>query len=71
MINRFRTILLAAPVFLVACAHPLERIVDTNHQARIDAANANQSLARGASDGLGSYIAQSRASDAASTTPGQ
>ena len=54
-------ILLAAlPVLEAGCAHPLEQIVDANHQARIDAANARQPLARGASDGLGTYIAATR-----------
>lgn len=53
--------LLALPLVLGACAHSLEQIVDANHQARIDAVNANQSLSRGASDGLGSYIAQNHA----------
>ena len=32
--------LLAVAVLLAGCAHPLEEIVDANHQARIDAANA-------------------------------
>jgi hypothetical protein len=41
------------------CAHPLEQVVDEHHQARMDAANANRPLARGAADGLGAYIAQS------------
>ena len=45
---------------LGACAHPLEQVVDQHHQARIDAANANRPLARGAADGLGAYIAQSQ-----------
>ena len=43
-----------------SCAHPLERVADARHQARIEAANANQPLGRGASDGLGTYIARSR-----------
>jgi len=55
--------------FLVsACAHPLEQVVDAHHQARIDAANANRPLARGAADGLGSYIAQSQ-TETASKAP--
>jgi hypothetical protein len=53
----YAAVLLAG--FLVsACAHPLEQIVDERHQARIDAANANRPLARGAADGLGTYIAR-------------
>jgi hypothetical protein len=43
-----------------SCAHPLERVVDERHQARIEAAIANQPLGRGAADGLGTYIARSR-----------
>ena len=50
-----------AGLLVSACAHPLEQVVDAHHQARIDAANANRPLARGAADGLGTYIAQSHA----------
>ena len=60
MKNLSVVLLLGFPVLLAGCAHPLEQIVDANHQARIDAANAHQPLARGASDGLGTYIAQSQ-----------
>ena len=52
-------VLFLAALTLASCAHPLEQLVDAHHQARIDAANANLPLARGASDGLGAYIAQS------------
>jgi hypothetical protein len=60
MTNPFRICLLALPLLLGACVHPLEQIVDANRQARIEAANANRSLTRGASDGLGTYIAKSQ-----------
>jgi hypothetical protein len=42
------------------CAHPLERVADENHQARMQAAYANQPLGYGAADGLGTYYARSR-----------
>jgi hypothetical protein len=58
MTNPFRIFLLALPLTLGACAHPLEHIADASRQSRIDAANANRSLTHGASDGLGSYIAK-------------
>jgi len=58
-----------AGLFLNACAHPLEQIVDEHHRARIDAANANRPLARGAADGLGSYIAQSPAEESKVAQP--
>ena len=54
-------LLLGLPFFSVACAHSLEQIVDAKHQARIDAANAHQPIARGAADGLGAnYVAQNQ-----------
>jgi hypothetical protein len=43
-----------------SCAHPLERVADEHHQARIEAAYAHQPLGRGAADGLGTYYARSR-----------
>ncbi len=43
-----------------SCTQSLEQIVEERHQQRINAANANSTLGRGAADGLGSYIAQSR-----------
>ena len=49
--------LVFAAVMLSGCAHTLEQVVDGRHQARIDAANANQPLVHGAADGLGTYIA--------------
>jgi hypothetical protein len=47
-----------------SCAHPLERVVDARHEARIEASNANRTLGNGAADGLGRYIAQSREGEA-------
>ncbi len=44
----------------VGCAHPLERVADEHHQARMEAAYANQPLGYGAADGLGTYYARSR-----------
>jgi hypothetical protein len=55
--KRTSLILVFAATMLGACAHPLEQVVDGRHQARIDAANANQPLVHGAADGLGTYIA--------------
>ena len=43
-----------------SCVHPLERVADARHQARIEAANANKPLTDGAADGLGTYIVRSR-----------
>ena len=48
-----------AALLVGGCAHPLEQVVEENHRARIDAANADQPIGRGAADGLGSYIAHS------------
>ena len=43
-----------------SCAHPLERVADERHQARMEAAYANQPLGYGAADGLGTYYARDR-----------
>jgi hypothetical protein len=42
-----------AALSMAACTQSLEQVVDSRHQARIEAANANQPLVRGAADGLG------------------
>lgn len=68
MKNLLLVLIIAVPAFTSACTTSLENIVDANHQARIDAANANHSLARGAADGLGTYIAQSHEAEAAAVT---
>jgi hypothetical protein len=68
MKNLLLVLIIAIPAFTSACATSLEKIVDANHRARIDAANANQSLARGAADGLGTYIAQSHEAEATALT---
>lgn len=52
---------LAAPICLAAlmfgsCAQSLEQIVEEHHEARLEAANANKPLTKGAADGLGSGI---------------
>ena len=60
------TAAMLAGFLLSGCTSSLEQIVDTHHQSRIDAANANRPLAGGAADGLGRFIAQRR--DEASET---
>jgi hypothetical protein len=51
---------LAACLLLTGCAtSSLEQIVESRHQARIDAVNANRSLTQGAGDGLGASFADS------------
>jgi hypothetical protein len=54
------TVLVASSLSLFSCASaPLEQIMEARQQARIDAANANRPITRGAADGLGSIIADS------------
>jgi hypothetical protein len=43
------------------CAHPLEKIVEENHQKRVGQAYANRPITFGAGDGIGAYAAQSAA----------
>ena len=47
---------------LAGCAHPLETLAEQQHQARIDASNANQPLSNGAGDGLGKSFASHQVS---------
>ena len=68
MKNLLLVLVIAVPAFTTACTSSLEQIVDANHRARIDAANANHSLTRGAADGLGTYIAQSHETEATALT---
>jgi hypothetical protein len=55
---------------LTGCAtSSLEQIVESRHQARIDAANANRPLTQGAGDGLGASFADSASRQTFSLTP--
>jgi hypothetical protein len=60
---------LAASLAFASCAHPLEQIVQENHELRLKEANHNLPVARGASDGLGASIAQSANSGLSVTDP--
>jgi hypothetical protein len=49
--------LIAICAAMPACTTTLEQLVEQHHQERIDAANANLPVNRGATDGMGSYMA--------------
>jgi hypothetical protein len=53
-------VVMAAP-FFASCAHPLEQIVESNHQRRVGEQYANKPIAFGAGDGLGAHAARSSA----------
>jgi hypothetical protein len=48
--------MLTLSMWLTGCSASLEELVEQRHQARIEAANANLPVARGATDGTGAYI---------------
>jgi hypothetical protein len=56
MLMRFTCLLLV--MFFASCAHPLESVMDRQHEADIEASNPqDQSLSYGAGDGLGKSVA--------------
>jgi len=54
---KFSILGIGALLLVASCTQSLEQVADTNRQVRMDRHNADMPLTSGASDGMGTYIA--------------